>query len=79
MYQDYKVLPIAPKVFKVLAWTVATLGIISALIIFTGVALPETPRWMGFVTLVVGALYCFIFMAVSEGIGLLLDMNARIK
>ncbi len=79
MYGDYKVLPIAPKVFKGLAWVGAALGVISALIIFAGMGMPETPRWMGLVTLIVGALYCFIFMVVSEGIRLLLDMNDRIK
>lgn len=79
MYGEYKVLPIAPKVFKVLAWIGFTLGVISALIIFAGMAAPETPRWMGLVTLVVGALYCFIFMAVSEGITLLLDIDSRVK
>lgn len=79
MYQDYKVLPVAPKVFKVLAWIGLTLGVISALVIFAGIGMPETPRWMGIITLIVGALYCFIFMAVSEGIRLLLDMNDRIK
>lgn len=79
MYGDYKVLPVAPKVFRVLAWIGLTLGVISALVIFAGIGMPETPRWMGIITLIVGALYCFIFMAVSEGIRLLLDMNDRIK
>lgn len=79
MYGDYKVLPIAPKVFKVLAWVGLTLGVISALMILAGMAMPETPRWMGLVTLIVGAVYFFIFTVASEVVGLLLDMNARIK
>lgn len=79
MYGDYKVLPIAPRVFKVFSWAGLSLGIISALIIFSGASTPETPRWMGFVTLIVGTLYCFLFMVVSEGINLLLNIDSRIK
>lgn len=79
MYGDYQVLPWAPKVFKGLAWAGAALGVISALVIFSGMGMPETPRWMGFVTLAVGALYCFIFTVISEAIRLLLEMNDRIK
>ena len=79
MYGDYKVLPIAPKVFKVLAWIGAALGVISALIIFAGMGLPETPRWMGLVTLIVGAIYFFIFTVAAEAVTLLLDMNSKIK
>ncbi|RJP29181.1 MAG: hypothetical protein C4533_05120 [Candidatus Omnitrophota bacterium] len=79
MYGDYKVLSIAPKVFKTLAWIGLVLGVISALIIFAGMATPETPRWMGLVTLIVGAIYFFIFTVAAEVVDLLLDMNARIK
>lgn len=79
MYGDYKVLPMAPKVFKTLAWIGLALGIISAMIIFTGISSPETPRWMGLVTLIVGAVYFFIFTVAAEVVNLLLDMNSRIK
>jgi len=79
MLKDYKVLQVAPVVFKVLAWIGVSLGLISALVILLGVATPETPRWMGIVSLVVGILYGFVFLVVSEGIELLLDMNSRIK
>ena len=79
MYGDYKVLPIAPKVFKVLAWIGLVLGVISALIILAGMAAPETPRWMGLITLIVGVVYFFIFTVAAEMVSLLLDMNARIK
>ena len=79
MYGDYKVLPIAPKVFKVLAWIGLVLGVISALIILAGMAAPETPRWMGLITLIVGVVYFFIFTVAAEMVSLLLDMNTRIK
>ncbi len=79
MYANYKVLPIAPKVFKVLAWVGVALGLVSALIIFAGAAMPETPRWMGLITLIVGAVYFFFFMVASEGIKLLLEIKDKIK
>lgn len=79
MSKNYRVLPIAPVVFKALAWISILLGLISALVIFIGGATPETPRWMGVVTLVVGVLYGFVFLVVSEGIELVLEINSRIK
>jgi hypothetical protein len=79
MLKDYKVLQVAPLVFKTLAWIGVSLGLISALVIFFGGATPETPGWMGIISLVVGVLYGFVFLVVSEGIELLLDMNSRIK
>jgi CDP-diglyceride synthetase len=79
MYTDYKVLPMAPKIFKGLSWVGITLGIISALVIFSGLGAPETPRWMGLVTPILGAVYFFVFSVVAEVVKLLLDMNSRIK
>ncbi len=79
MLGSYKVLPIAPIVFKVLAWIGISLGLISALIIFLGGAAPETPRWMGIVSLIVGVLYGFVFLVFAEGVELLLDIDSRIK
>lgn len=79
MSGDYKVLRIAVTVFKVVAWTAAGLGIISSLIIFSGIGQPDTAPWMGIVTLVAGAFYFFIFVVASGVIKLLLDMDERIK
>jgi len=79
MHGNYKVLPIAPLMFKGLAWLGLSLGIISALVIFVGMGMPETPRWTGIVTLVFGAIYFFVFTVVAEVVSLLLDMDARIK
>ena len=79
MYGDYKMLSIAPKVFKILAWIGIALGVISALIIFVGMSTPETPRWMGLVTLIAGIFYFLLFMVAAEAVRLLLDMNSRIK
>ncbi len=79
MHENYKMLPIASKVFKTLAWTGLVLGAISAVLIFSGMDNSGTPRWMGGITLIAGAVYFFVFFAVAEVIKLLLDMNARIK
>ena len=75
---NYRVLPIAPVVFRTLAWISILLGLISALIIFTGATVPESPRWMGFVSLVLGVLYGFVFLVVGEAVELLLDINSRV-
>jgi len=79
MHGNYKILPIASVVFKTLAWIGLVLGVISALIIFIGMDESGTPRWMGGITLIAGAVYFFVFFVAAEMIHLLLDMNARIK
>ncbi len=79
MNGNYKVLRVAVTIFKVVAWTAAGLGVISSLIIFSGIGQPDTPPWMGVVTLIVGAFYFFVFLTASVMIKLLLDMNERIK
>jgi len=79
MNENYKILPVASVVFKTLAWIGLVLGIISALMIFIGMDDSGTPRWMGAVTLIAGAVYFFVFFVAAEGIHLLLNMNERIK
>lgn len=78
MYPKH-ILTVAPKVFKVLAGIAVFLGVVSALVIFVGIGMPETPRWMGLITLVVGGLYCFFFTVASEAIELLIEIKAKIK
>jgi hypothetical protein len=79
MQENYRMLSIASTVFKVLAWIGLVLGIISAVVIFLGVDDSGTPRWMGAITLIAGAMYFFIFFIMAEVMRLLLDMNERIK
>jgi hypothetical protein len=79
MNGNYKMLPIASIVFKTLAWIGLVLGVISALIIFIGMDESGTPRWMGGVTLMAGAVYFFVFFVAAEMVHLQLDMSARIK
>lgn len=79
MYANYKLLPIAPGIFKALAWIGVFLGVISASAIFAGGGMPEIPRWMGLIYLVSAAFYFFFFMLASEGIRLLLEIKEKIK
>jgi uncharacterized membrane protein (DUF2068 family) len=79
MNSEYKMLHIAPAIFKLLAWASLSLGIISTITFVSGGGLPQTPRWMGFLTLIMGAIYFFIFMVVSDAVRLLLDIRSRLK
>lgn len=79
MLNNYKLLRSAVTVFKVLAWIGVSLGVISSITIFVGGGVPEVPRWMELVSLVIGALYLFIFLVVSEVIKLLLEIKEKIK
>ncbi len=79
MNGNYKILSIAPIVFKTLAWAGLVLSAISVVIIISGMDDSGTPRWMGAITLILGAMYFFIFFVSAEGVSLLLDMNERIK
>lgn len=79
MPNKYKVLPIAPTVFKVLSGIGLSLGVISCIVILIGGGVSETPRWMGLVTLIVGALYFFFFMVASEATKLLLELKDKIN
>lgn len=76
---NYKVLPVAPTVFKVLAWLGVALGLISCIAILIGGGTPQAPRWMGIVSLVVGTIYFFLFMVFSEGIRLLLEIKDKVR
>lgn len=79
MYTDYKMLSVAPLIFKVLSWTTIVFGAIASVIVLAGGVLPEIPRWMGLVTLMVSAFYFFIFTVVSEVIRLLQEIKEKVK
>ena len=78
MGDDYKFLTVGVKVFKVLAWVSVAVGVISALVIFIGGGTPEAPRSTGFVGLLLGLVYFFIFTVASEVIALLLELKDKI-
>lgn len=78
MDKDYKFLKIGVTIFKVLAWVSVAVGVISAVVIFIGGGTPEAPRATGFIGLLLGVVYFFIFTVASEVIALLLDISNRI-
>lgn len=79
MDKNYGFLRLAVSIFKVLAWVGVALGIVSSITILVGAGTPETPRWMGAVALIVGAVYLFIFLVASEIIKLLLEIKEKIR
>jgi len=79
MNEKFKILSNSPIVFKVLAWVGLVFGVAGAGLILFGADDSGTPRWMGFITLIGGAVYFFIFFVAAEGVSLLLDMDGRIK
>ena len=78
MENDYKFLRISSIIFKVLSWVSVVIGIFSAFVIFIGGGTPEAPRITGFVGLLLGLVYFFIFFTASEVITLLLDVRNKL-
>ncbi len=77
--EEYKFLKVGSTIFKILAWASVVLGVISALVIFIGGGTPDAPRSTGFIGLLLGAIYYFIFFIASELIKLLLDMREKLN
>lgn len=73
-----KFLGISSKIFKVLAWISVAVGVISAVVIFVGGGTPEAPRFTGFIGLLLGVVYFFIFYTTSGVIALLLDIRSKL-
>ena len=78
MVGEYKFLRVGEKIFKVMAWISVAVGVISALVIFIGGGTPEAPRLTGFVGLLLGLVYFFIFSVASEVIALLLELKNKV-
>lgn len=80
MENTYAFLAFARVAFKVLAWVVLSVGtLISLLILFGELVIPEIPGWMGMVWLLGSLLYFFFLFVASEAIRLLLEIRERIK
>ena len=79
MQSNYKLLPIATVVFKVLAWLGLGLGVLSCVLIFTGSDSNGTPRPMGVISLIAGVVYFFVFFVGAELITLVLAMEKKIN
>ena len=79
MDKTYKFLKIAAVIFKVFAWISLSVGIISALIIFIGGGTPDAPRATGFIGLLLGVVYLFVFFTASAVITVLLDIRTKVS
>jgi hypothetical protein len=75
MDKKYKLLEISSTIFKVLSWVSLAVGIIAAIVIFIGGGTPEAPRTTGFIGLLLGVVYFFIFLVTAEVITLLLEIR----
>lgn len=79
MEKKYKVLEVSSVVFKVLSWASLAIGIVAAIIIFIGGGTPDAPRLTGFVGILLGVVYFFIFLVASEAITLLLEIRSKVE
>ena len=74
-----KILTLAAGVFKVLAWVVIVLGVISYIVIFSTQNSQSTSAWIGAAAVITGVLYFFFFFVASEAIKVLLEIRAGIN
>ncbi|OIO33245.1 MAG: hypothetical protein AUJ70_03570 [Candidatus Omnitrophica bacterium CG1_02_40_15] len=79
MEKKYKVLEISSVVFKVLSWVSLAVGIVAAIVIFIGGGTPEAPKVTGFIGLLLGIVYFFIFLVTAEVVTLLLEIRSKVE
>ena len=79
MMTSCKFLKLSSTIFKVLSWVSVAVGVISAIVIFVGGGTPDAPRSTGFIGLLLGVIYFFIFYTASEMIALLLDIHSKVN
>jgi len=78
MNKTYKFLETSSLIFKVLAWISLGIGLVASIVIFVGGGTPEAPRSTGFIGILLGIVYLFIFIVASEVISLLLDIRTKL-
>jgi hypothetical protein len=79
MDKKYKLLEVSSVVFKALSWISLAVGIVAAIVIFVGGGTPEAPRATGFIGLLLGIVYFFIFLVTAEVITLLLEIRSKVE
>jgi len=77
MGTDYQFLITSRVIFKILAVALLSLGVISAAVIFASGGSAGTPAWAGLVVLLIGTIYSFFLLVVSEVIRLLLEISDK--
>jgi len=78
MGKNYKLLEVSSTIFKVLAWVSLAVGIVASIVIFIGGGTPEAPRSTGFIGILLGVVYCFMFLVTAEIIALLLEIRSKV-
>ncbi|PJC47674.1 MAG: hypothetical protein CO035_05935 [Candidatus Omnitrophica bacterium CG_4_9_14_0_2_um_filter_42_8] len=79
MSKNYKVLEVSSLVFKVLSWVSLAIGIVAGIVIFVGGGTPEAPRATGFVGILLGVVYFYMFLVAAEVIALLLEIRSKVE
>ena len=79
MDKKYKLLEVSSVVFKALSWISLAVGIVAAIVIFVGGGTPEAPRATGFIGILLGIVYFFIFLVTAEVITLLLEIRSKVE
>ncbi|PIP67803.1 MAG: hypothetical protein COW92_04560 [Candidatus Omnitrophica bacterium CG22_combo_CG10-13_8_21_14_all_43_16] len=79
MSKNYKVLEVSSLVFKVLSWASLAIGIVAGIVIFVGGGTPEAPRATGFVGILLGVVYFYMFLVAAEVIALLLEIRSKVE
>ena len=79
MGKNYKLLEVSTIIFKVLAWVSLAVGIVASIVIFIGGGTPEAPRATGFIGILLGVVYFFMFLVTAEIIALLLDIKSKVE
>jgi hypothetical protein len=78
MNKTYKFLETSCLIFKVLSWVSLAIGLIAGIVIFIGGGTPEAPRSTGFIGILLGIVYFFIFLVAAEVISLLLEVRNKL-
>ena len=79
MGKNYKLLEVSTIIFKVLAWVSLAVGIVASIVIFVGGGTPEAPRATGFIGILLGVVYFFMFLVTAEIVALLLDIRSKVE
>ncbi len=79
MGKNYKVLEASSMIFKVLSWVSLAIGVVAGIVIFVGGGTPEAPRATGFVGILLGIVYFYIFLVAAEVIALLLEIRSKVE
>ncbi len=79
MSKNYKILEVSSVIFKVLSWASLVIGIVASIVIFVGGGTPEAPRVTGFIGILLGIVYFFMFLVAADVIELLLEIRSKVE